>query len=649
MNLPVTSPIKPISKAIKALGHTPQYKMHKYFARRPFNVFSNLISHYTTEGDIVLDCFVGGGVTVFESLALKRKAIGVDLNPLAAFITEMQIKKIDIKKLKALATEFQKQLQSEIGHFYEIQINNNLHTIEWMEWAYIVECPHCRSEISLVEENKLKNGIYACPKKDCTSNVPKLIGVKRTECKPVSSIPLRMKIRDAAENSTVRSLSQEERAYFSKIDYEKYLPASFIDIDEAIPHNWDRQLEDCLSQKGVLRFRDLFTQRNFVANTILFNRIIDQKRSGVDMDYVDCLYFMFSASLRYTNNMTRVTDNWENGNPTSMDKHAYWLPNIFVETNVLDKLKNRVDAVIKGLTYTSKTIAHDIKAAGQFEQLLQDKHYLILNQSSSCLPVPDKSVNAVITDPPYGSNVQYAELSAFWNVWYQKYRNLDSFIFNDEEAVVNRKQQLDNAKTVDHYEEMLYSIFKECYRVLKDDGYLVFTFNNKDINVWVALLKAAARAGFYLPENGILFQDFIESYKNTSHLQYSGNIHGDFIYSFRKRTSPHTFTASTEDYQEVLTSVIVDCIEDLYSTNDSHTTTELYQSIFSRLIPIIMDFALQNASDDDLVRFERLSSAFVDNTLKQLLDYGESGWVKRKDVSPHDTDSSNTEQIPSIS
>ena len=79
--------VKPIKKAVVAKRHTAQYRMHKYFARRPYNVFQNLIKHYTNKGDIILDCFCGGGVTVFEAAALERKVIGVDINPLATFIT----------------------------------------------------------------------------------------------------------------------------------------------------------------------------------------------------------------------------------------------------------------------------------------------------------------------------------------------------------------------------------------------------------------------------------------------------------------------------------------------------------------------------------------------------------------------------------
>ena len=102
--------VKPIDKSIKAKGHTPQYRMHRYFARRPYNVFRGLISHYSKKGDIVLDCFCGGGVTVFEGAALERKVVGVDINPLATFITRMQMFNGDITALERLYEEFSLQI-----------------------------------------------------------------------------------------------------------------------------------------------------------------------------------------------------------------------------------------------------------------------------------------------------------------------------------------------------------------------------------------------------------------------------------------------------------------------------------------------------------------------------------------------------------
>lgn len=41
----------------------------------------NLILRYSNIGDTVLDCFLGSGTTMIESKLLKRKGIGVDINP----------------------------------------------------------------------------------------------------------------------------------------------------------------------------------------------------------------------------------------------------------------------------------------------------------------------------------------------------------------------------------------------------------------------------------------------------------------------------------------------------------------------------------------------------------------------------------------
>lgn len=69
-----------------AEGHTAPYKIHKYFARRPWNVFEQLVQNFSRENEIVLDPFCGGGVTVYESIRKGRKVIGCDLNPLSGYI-----------------------------------------------------------------------------------------------------------------------------------------------------------------------------------------------------------------------------------------------------------------------------------------------------------------------------------------------------------------------------------------------------------------------------------------------------------------------------------------------------------------------------------------------------------------------------------
>ncbi|MBK0009718.1 DNA adenine methylase [Bacillus sp. S35] len=617
-----------LTQSIKAKAHTAQYKMHKYFARRPYNVFRNLIDHYTDSQDIVLDVFCGGGVTIFESLYLERKVIGVDLNPLATLITEMQIKKIDIEKVDRMMKEFLKTLEEKYGFFYEMSLAGKKENFEWIEWAYTVQCPTCASEIILSEYNKIRNGVYKCPNEACSSHM----GVKRTACKPLASVPLRVKVRPTdGEKPLLHKLNDIEKKEILAKDYVKYLDKEMVLPDALIPENWDRTHEDKLIDKGINSFKDLFTERNYVLNVIIFNEILKMRKT-LSHDEVDCLYFAFSGSLRYTNKMSRVTENWENGNPTSMDKHAYWLPNQYVEVSVLDKLKNRMQAVIKGLTYTRDHIKKDIEKAYNFRELQSNKDYMILNQSSSNLPIPDKSVSAVITDPPYGSNVQYGELSAFWNVWYKYYRNIDSFIYSDQEAIMNRKKNIEGFKDLNHYEETLFQIFKECNRVLKDDGYLVFTFNNKNLKVFIALLKAVARAGFHLPTNGVIFQDFVGSYKNTAHLRFSGNIHGDFIYSFKKGTPDLNLNLDNTDYAELIKVTVEGILEKLFTIKESYRTTELYEAIFSELTNVILELAIHdiNHNQDNLENFETQSNEFIDNILKKNYVFKDEIWCKKE-------------------
>jgi adenine-specific DNA methylase len=88
--------------------------MHSYFARRPWSVFRALVEHYSNPGSIVLDPFCGGGVTVVEGLRLGRKVIGVDLNPLATFVTRMEVLPADLDELQAAYRQVEAECRQEI-------------------------------------------------------------------------------------------------------------------------------------------------------------------------------------------------------------------------------------------------------------------------------------------------------------------------------------------------------------------------------------------------------------------------------------------------------------------------------------------------------------------------------------------------------
>ena len=110
---------RPISNSVEAKAHTSVYRMHRYFARRPYSVFRELVNHYTKEGEIVLDPFCGGGVTVVEGLRLKRKVVGVDLNPMATFITKTECMPIDLDIFKQIFNTIAAKVEKEIEQLYD--------------------------------------------------------------------------------------------------------------------------------------------------------------------------------------------------------------------------------------------------------------------------------------------------------------------------------------------------------------------------------------------------------------------------------------------------------------------------------------------------------------------------------------------------
>lgn len=132
--------------------------------------------------------------------------------------------------------------------------------------------------------------------------------------------------------------------------------------------------------------------------------------------------------------------------------------------------------------------------------------------SATSLPgLADGSVSAVVVDPPYDDNVQYSELADFFYVWLKRtqgHRHPEWFATylsdHSEEAVVNISRFREDGeaaksakeKARDHYRELMTGTFRECQRILQDDGVLTVMFTHKKQEAWEALFTSLIRSGF---------------------------------------------------------------------------------------------------------------------------------------------------------
>ena len=102
----------------------------------------------------------------------------------------------------------------------------------------------------------------------------------------------------------------------------------------------------------------------------------------------------------------------------------------------------------------------------------------------------DNAIDYIFTDPPFGGNLNYSELSFMWESWLRVITN------NETEAIVNSEQN----KYLPEYQQLMTQCFRECYRILKPNRWMTVEFHNSKNAVWNAIQEALARAGFIIAD-----------------------------------------------------------------------------------------------------------------------------------------------------
>jgi putative DNA methylase len=149
--LEVDFPIIPINRIAKpemssCAARKPIYTWQKWWARRSSAVFRSILLSAVTKapddpsaaskqvwetfyGDMqkrnslshikVADIFMGGGTTIVEALRLGMQAQGVELNPLAWFVTKNEVSLCDSDKIRRLLHDVENTVGSALAPYFE--------------------------------------------------------------------------------------------------------------------------------------------------------------------------------------------------------------------------------------------------------------------------------------------------------------------------------------------------------------------------------------------------------------------------------------------------------------------------------------------------------------------------------------------------
>lgn len=306
---------------------------------------------------------------------------------------------------------------------------------------------------------------------------------------------------------------QKGKIYLSADDFPDFIPD-----DEAIGKRIDdlcertgltvpsealvEKLTDQLPNYGMRTFEDLFTPRQMICVLTFAASVREaegQMRSmGYDAEQVRALSTMLGAIVdRLADfNSSLCVFNYTGGRGVVHTFGRQALPMVwdFAETNPFNP---------EGASWVSGI--EDVPAG------LRDADFPnlggVLRWSATALPWPETSFDAVITDPPYYDNIQYAALSDFFYVWLKRtVGNLYPEHFAAEvapkknEAVASPWRHRTRIGSRQAYEQMMAQSFAEVNRVLKPGGHMVVVYAHKTTLGWATLVDSLRQAGFIVFE-----------------------------------------------------------------------------------------------------------------------------------------------------
>ena len=150
-----------------------------------------------------------------------------------------------------------------------------------------------------------------------------------------------------------------------------------------------------LQLQGIETVADFYTPRNLEALGLLWDEIM----AVPDVRVRGALAFAFTNTAWHGTRMRRFN---ARGGQRPLTGTLY-IPQLSSEANVLEVMRNKIAQLQR---YYRSYRPHGTEVPA-----------LLLNSATDLSAIPDGSIDYVFTDPPFGSNIFYADCNLIWESW----------------------------------------------------------------------------------------------------------------------------------------------------------------------------------------------------------------------------------------
>ncbi|MED1674297.1 DNA methyltransferase [Pallidibacillus thermolactis] len=496
---------EPFTADVSEGKREPIYNVHTYHTKVPYKAIMRYLLHYTKPGDIILDGFSGSGMTgvaasmcndlkQIEALGYnvdqegkiyrdkqvisqlgKRKVILNDLSPMATFLSRNLNYPVPIKQVIQEGEEILNQTYEEFSWFfttnhYNVETNEK-HTckVNYFVWSDVFVCNSCSNEIVFYEAATDKT----------TGKVKKTFNCPNCGVETTKSNLERAKVRvyDPNNNRTVSFSKQNlvlinykfnDKSYNKIPDEEDFnllkkieeMPVNDWFPTDELPGGYNTKQP--ITSHGLTNVHHFYTKRILLILASLYNKIEKSK-------YASILKIWFTSQLINISKLNRYRP--EVSFPYNPLNGTLYIGSQVSESNVFDAYRNKLN-----------------RFEAAFEK--QGDYTVISSNSTTDLQIKENSIDYIFTDPPFGANIMYSELSFIWESWLKVHTN------NETEAIINPVQQ----KGLRDYQRLMEESFKFYYKVLKPGRWITVEFSNSKASIWNAIQDAIQKAGFVIAD-----------------------------------------------------------------------------------------------------------------------------------------------------